>query len=364
VPLEVAPRFRSGRLAEPRALTLPPGFKANVFAAGLSSPRFMAIGPEGVIFATGISNGEVYVMPDRDGDGVADETRVWADGLRQPHGLAFRDDYLYVGETHQIVRFRIGPDGTRQSGPEVVVPELPSGGGHRTRTVGIGPDGRLFVAVGSSCNVCDEADERRATILVYNADGSDGRLFMRGLRNAVGFVWRPGNDELWATNNGRDQLGDDLPFETVYRGRDGGDAGWPSCYPAPGGLRPDPQFGRPEGCGAFDPPASAFQAHSAPLGLRFYDGISFPESMRGSLFVALHGSWNRSVPVGYKVIRIPFDAANAGQAEDFATGWMADEGNRGSVWGRPVDVLVAPDGALLVSDDDGGAVYRITFSGS
>jgi glucose/arabinose dehydrogenase len=361
VTLDVAPQFRSGRLAEPRTLTLPNGFKANVLAAGLSGPRFMAIGPGGTIFVTGMTSGQIYALPDRNSDGVADEIQVWADGLRQPHGLAFHDDYLYVGETNRVVRFRVGPNGARQGDPELVVPELPSGSGHWTRTVGFGPDSKLFVAVGSSCNVCEENDQRRAAISIYNADGSDGRVFMRGLRNAVGFVWRPGTTELWATNNGRDQLGDDLPFETVYRVRDGGNAGWPNCYPAPGGILPDPQFGQPNVCETVDPPAVTFQAHSAPLGLRFYDSNSFPEAVRGDLFVALHGSWNRSEPVGYKVIRIPFASGNPGQAEDFATGWMASEGDRSSVWGRPVDVLVAPDGALLVSDDDGGAIYRITY---
>jgi glucose/arabinose dehydrogenase len=364
VTLDVAPQYRSGRLAEPRTLTLPAGFTANVFVAGLSSPRFMAIGPGGTIFVTGMTGGQIYALPDRNSDGVADEIQLWAEGLRQPNGLAFHEGYLYVGETNQVVRFRVGPDGARQGDSEPVVPDLPSGSGHWTRTVGFGPDGRLFVAVGSSCNVCEETDQRRAAISVYNADGADGRVFMRGLRNAVGFVWHPSTSEMWATNNGRDQLGDDLPFETVYQVRDGGNAGWPNCYPAPGGLLPDPEFGQPDSCQTVDPPAVTFQAHSAPLGLRFYDGNSFPEAVRGDLFVALHGSWNRSAPVGYKVIRIPFAGGTPGQAEDFVTGWMASEGNRESVWGRPVDVLVAPDGALLVSDDDGGAIYRITYSGT
>jgi glucose/arabinose dehydrogenase len=364
VTLDVAPQFRNGRLAEPRTLTLPAGFTANVFAAGLTSPRFMAIGPGGTIFVTGMTGGQIYALPDRNSDGVADEIQVWADNLRQPHGLAFHEGYLYVGETNRVVRFRVGSDGARQGDSEPVVPELPSGSGHWTRTVGFGPDGKLFVAVGSSCNVCEETDQRRAAISVYNADGSDGRVFMRGLRNAVGLIWQPGTAELWATNNGRDQLGDDLPFETVYRVRDGGNAGWPNCYPAPSGILPDPQFGQPDVCQTVDAPAVTFQAHSAPLGLRFYDGNNFPEAVRGDLFVALHGSWNRSTPVGYKVIRIPFAGGNPGQAEDFATGWMASEGNRGSVWGRPVDVLVAPDGTMLISDDDGGAIYRITYSAS
>lgn len=364
VTLDVAPQFRSGRLAEPRTLILPAGFQANVFAAGLTSPRFMVIGAGGTIFVTGMTGGQIYALPDRNGDGVADEIQVWADNLRQPHGLAFHEGYLYVGETNRVIRFKVSPDGARQGDPEPVVPELPSGSGHWTRTVGFGPDGKLFVAVGSSCNVCEETDQLRAAISVYNADGSDGRVFMRGLRNAVGLVWQPGTTELWATNNGRDQLGDDAPFETVYRVRDGGNAGWPSCHPAPGGMLSDPQFGQPDGCQTVDPPAVTFQAHSAPLGLRFYDGTSFPEAARGDLFVALHGSWNRSVPVGYKVIRVPFAGGNPGQPEDFVTGWMASEGNRSSVWGQPVDVLVAPDGALLISDDDGGAIYRITYRGT
>jgi glucose/arabinose dehydrogenase len=360
VQLDVAPRFQTGRLAEQRTLTLPAGFRGNVFAAGLNGPRFMAIGPGGTIFATGMAGGQIYALPDQDGDGVADEAQIWADGLSQPHGLAFRENYLYVGETNRVARFSVGPDGARQSGPEPVV-QLPGGGGHHTRTIGFGPDSRLFVAAGSSCNVCPESDERRAAISLYNGDGSGGRVFMRGLRNAVGFVWRPGTDELWATNNGRDLLGDDIPFETIYRARDGGDAGWPRCYPGPGGLQPDPQFGGPGACESVDAPAVTFQAHTAPLGLRFYDGDRFPQTVRGDLFVALHGSWNRSTPVGYKVIRVPFSGGTPGPPEDFATGWMANEGSRGSVWGRPVDVLVAPDGALLVSDDDGGAIYRISY---
>jgi len=364
VPLSAPAELRTGRFQTPPSLNLPPGYTASLFAGGVTSARFMALGPNGTLFVTGQSGGNVFALTDRNNDGVADEVRVWADGLRQPHGITFHDGYLYVGETSRVVRFGVGTDGERRGGPEVVIPDLPSGGGHNTRTVGFGPDGRLFVAAGSSCNVCNESDERRAAISVYNPDGSGGQVFMRGLRNAVGFVWRPGADELFASNNGRDQLGDDLPFETVYRVRDGGNAGWPTCYPAPDGLRPDPQFGGAGACDAVDPPAVTFQAHTAPLGLRFYDGVMFPEAVRGDLFVALHGSWNRSAPVGYKLIRIPFAGGVAGQAEDFATGWMANEGDRGSVWGRPVDVLVAPDGALLVSDDNAGAIYRITYGGA
>lgn len=362
VTITVDPKFQVGNMAEPHTLTMPTGFQANVFAAGLVSPRFMAIGPENIIYVTGMDSGKIYALPDRNADGVADEVETWAENLIQPHGIAFHDNYLYVGETNRIVRFKVSTNGAREGEPEPVITDLPSNGGHWTRTVGFDADGRLFIAVGSSCNACEENDERRAAISVYNADGSDGSVFMSGLRNAVGFVWQPSTGEMWATNNGRDQLGDDIPFETVYKVREGGNAGWPFCYPAPDGLLPDPQFGIPDFCQTVDAPAVTFQAHSAPLGLRFYDGDNFSEEMRGDLFVALHGSWNRSVPVGYRIIRIPFSGDTAGQAEDFVTGWMAIEGDRGSIWGRPVDILFAPDGAMLISDDSGGVIYRITYS--
>jgi glucose/arabinose dehydrogenase len=321
----------------------------------------MALSDDGTVYVSLISAGKIAALPDRNRDGVADEVSIWAEGLNGPHGLVFHAGYLYVAEATRVVRFKLGPNGQRQSDPEVVVPDLPGASGHRTRTIGFDADGKLYVAVGSSCNVYDEPDQRRAAISLYNGDGSGGRVFMRGLRNAVGFVWRPGTSELWATNNGRDNLGDDVPPEGIWRVRESANAGWPNCYVGPSGreLLPDPQFGKRDVCRAAEPPATTFQAHSAPLGLRFYDGRAFPEALRGDLFVALHGSWNRSVPVGYRVIRIPFAGGQAGQAQDFATGWMADQGDRGSVWGRPVDLLVGPDGALLISDDDGGAIFRI-----
>lgn len=360
VPVDVAPALRTGRLEPPRQLNLPPGFQANAYANNVRGARFMAYGPGNLLYVSGMAVGRVYALPDRNADGVADEVATWADGLNLPHGLAVKDGHLYVAETNRVVRFRLGPNGERQGGPEAVVPDLPTGDPqrtHRTRTIGFGPDGKLYVAVGSTCNVCTEADERRATVLVYDGDGKNGRIFMRGLRNAVGFVWRPGTPEIWATNNGRDHLGDDMPPETIYQLRDGADAGWPRCLP---GGQLDPEHGRGADCGSIERPRATFQAHSAPLGLRFYDGRMFPEAARGDMFVALHGSWNRTSPVGYKLLRIPFASGTAGQPEDFATGFMANEGNRGSVWARPVDVLVAPDGALLVSDDDGGTIIRIT----
>ena len=207
------------------------------------------------------------------------------------------------------------------------MPDLPKGGGHWTRTIAFGPDGKLYVSVGSSCNVCEETDQRRAAILQFNPDGTGGRIFARGIRNAVGIAFHPQTGDLWATNNGRDWLGDEFPPETILIVKDGAHHGWPYCN---GARIPDPTSGDP-----FLPdhgqPALEIQAHSAPLGLTFYAGEAFPQAYRGSVFAALHGSWNRSVPTGYKVIHIPVRDGKPGPPEDFATGWL----RAGGAWGAP-----------------------------
>jgi glucose/arabinose dehydrogenase len=215
----------------------------------------------------------------------------------------------------------------------------------------------LYVSVGSSCNVCREEDPRRAAILAYNPDGSNERVFATGLRNAVGLALNPESGEIWATNNGRDWLGDDLPPETVYLVRENGDYGWPRCHV---GRIVDPEFGSPDGCSNVVDPAVEMQAHTAPLGLDFYTGDAFPLPYRGDLFIALHGSWNRSVPVGYKVVRIPMQQGKPGPVQDFVTGWLEEDGSN---WGRPVGVITGADGALYISDDSGGRVYRVAFLG-
>jgi glucose/arabinose dehydrogenase len=240
---------------------------------------------------------------------------------------------------------------------EVIVGGLPDGG-HSTRTVLFGPDwSTLFVSIGSSCNVCVEEDERRATIVRYDPDGSGEEVYARGLRNAVGITFRPGTDELWATNNGRDWLGDDLPPETIYVIQGEDDAGWPTCH---SGRIVDPDFGGPNACDGILAPVVEMQAHSAPLGLAFYEGQQFPDEYHGDLFVAFHGSWNRATPTGYKVVRIPVRNGAPGPVHDFATGWLREDGSN---WGRPVDVITATDGSLFVSDDSTGVIYRIYYSG-
>jgi len=319
----------------------------------------MARGPDGWIYVAERGANRIVRLPDRDGDGLAEGIEVVAGGLDQPSSLAFyRDGSLYVGETTRVLRLS-DPDarGAFQS-VTVVVDGLPPRVGHSTRTVLFSPGGQwLFVSVGSSCNVCLEQDPRRATIVRYTPDGGDETIFAEGLRNAVGITFRPGTGELWATNNGRDWLGDDQPPETVYLVREGDDAGWPRCHAA---RIVDPDFGGPGACDGVAAPAVEMQAHSAPLGLTFYTGQQFPEAYRGDLFVAFHGSWNRSQPTGYKVVRIPMVGGSPGPVSDFAAGWLRGDGSN---WGRPVDVLMGTDGSLYVSDDGRGNVYRIFYAG-
>ncbi len=332
-------------------IRLPEGFKIEVFASGLGSPRFMAFSPDGVLFASIIGNGTVVALPDKDHHGKADRVIAFVKGLNHPHGIAFYKGYLYIGETNQIVRFKYNGFNSSPGEKEAIVPNLPTDG-HFTRTVGFGPDGKMYVSIGSSCNICEEKDQRRAAILQFNPDGSGGKIFAKGLRNAVGITWNPETKEMWVTENGRDWLGDDLPPDEINIVKEGGNYGWPYCY---GDRIPDPKFNKPELCKTTIPAVYDLQAHSAPLGLTFYTGELFPPEYRGDLIVAFHGSWNRSVPTGYKVVRVKIRDGKAEKIEDFATGWLKGE----RAWGRPVDVVVGPDGSLYVSDDKGGFIYRI-----
>lgn len=362
---EVAPRFGvrpPTGAAGVTELSLPAGFSSSIFAEGLEEPRFMTVGADGTLFVAERAASRVIALPDRDGDGEADETIVIADGFERPSSVIFRPgtSELYVGETPRVSRLLL--DGFQVIERKVVIPDLPAQRGHHTTTVLFDDADKLYVSVGSTCNVCEEEDPRLATVWVYDADGSNARLYMKGLRNAVGLARNPLTGEIWASNNGRDLMGDDLPPETVYILEDGADAGWPFCH---AGDIPDPDYGE-EGsaCAGIAPPAVKLQAHTAPLGLTFYDASLFPAEYQGDLFIALHGSWNRSTPVGYSIVRVPIDNENgkgqvAGEVEDFAAGWLLE--NFDST-GRAVDVVVAADGALLVSDDKGGFIYRIAPS--
>jgi glucose/arabinose dehydrogenase len=335
-------------------LHLPPGFQMNVFSTGLHAPRFITFSPDGTLFVAERGSGSLVALPDAGHLGKTSEKKVIVSGLNDPTSLVFYQDALYVGERTHISRFTRGPN-FEVTSRKVVIPNLPAGGNHITRTVLIGPDGKIYVSIGSSCNVCLETDPHRAAVWIYNLDGSGGRLYARGLRNAVGMTINPWNSQIWVTNNGRDYMGDNLPPDTVYALQDGGNSGWPRCH---AGDLLDPNYGHPGDCKGVVAPLINLQAHSAPLGLAFYKAGRFPSQYHG-LFIAFHGSWNRSLPTGYKVVFVPLSTHGqvAGPVQDFATGWLMNTNN---ARGRPVGLAIGPDGALYVSDDKGGVIYRIT----
>jgi glucose/arabinose dehydrogenase len=337
-------------------LQVPPGFAIDVFADGVGSVRLMALDPAGTLLVSEPADGRVIALPDTNGDARADAALTVVEGLDKPHGLAFRDGALYVAETGRVLRFRYDPASMKATGQTVVVPGLPKGERHWTRTVVFGPDGFMYVSVGSSCNVCRERDKRRAAVVRYNADGSGETIFASGLRNAVGLAFHPTAGVLWATVNERDWRGDDAPSEYVTEVKPGAFYGWPDCMAVAGELKPDTRFDRNARCDGVTRSTREVQAHSAPIGIAFYTGTQFPPEYRGSAFVAYRGSWNRTIPTGYKVVVVRFRDGRPANVEDFVTGWL--EG--ASSWGRPVDVIVGRDGALYVSDQGAGRIYRVS----
>jgi glucose/arabinose dehydrogenase len=328
-------------------LSVPAGFTVNVYAESLGHARYLTRGPDGSPYLAIQRNGRIVRLPDANGDGVADSVVTVATGLNQPFGIAFRGDTMYVGETDKVTRH------VRGVAPLTIVSGLPTGG-HSTRTIVFGPDGQLYLSVGSSCNICDESNQRRAAVTRLNPDGTNERRFATGLRNSVGLAFHPTSGELWATNHDRDNLGDDLPPERINILRDGKYYGWPQCY-LPGKANPEYPDAN---CSSVEAPAITFQAHSAPDGLAFYTGTKFPAEYRGDAFISFHGSWNRSVPTGAKVVRVRVQNGKPVAAEDFVTGWQLPDGSR---WGRPVSVMTASDGSLLISDDMGGRIWRVSY---
>ena len=341
-------------------ITIPSGFQISTYAQGLNTPRFMTIGPKGVLLVANRGDNSIVAIPPGSSPTQGGNPITIVSNLDSPSSLVMHDGYLYVGEGSSIARMALGDD--LKAGPITrIITGLPEGGQHNTRTVLIGPDNRIYVSIGSSCNVCIEQNPYRASVWVYNLDGTQGRLFAKGLRNAVGLATNPWLNQVWTVVNGRDLMGDNTPPETLYTLVDQGDYGWPRCH---AGTIVDPDFGQaPNPCQGVQQPLLDMQAHSAPLGLDFYPtkATQFPESYRNSLYIAFHGSWNRTAPTGYKVVRVPLhDGKVAGPAEDFITGWLQSDG---SVSGRPVGVTFAPDGTLFVSDDKNGIIYHLWYKG-
>ena len=341
---------------------VPAGFHVNIFAKDFKQPRFLAVAPNGDIFLADTGGGAVVVLRDPQHTGGAQQREDFATGLNRPFGIAFHEDYVYVGNTGEVVRFRYDKQTSKRLGDSEHVLDLPSGGGHFTRTLAFSKDGtKLYVSVGSSSNIDFEKDQRRAAVLVCDPDGKNARIFASGLRNAVGLGIEPVTGAVWVSVNERDELGDNLPPDYFTSIKDGGFYGWPYSYI---GDNVDPRVKpqKPELVAKAIIPDVLLGAHVAPLQFAFYTGKQFPESYRGGAFVAEHGSWNRAARAGYQVAFVAFkDGKASGDPVPFLTGLVPDPSGR-NVSGRPVGVAVAPDGALLVSDDGANVVYRVSYA--
>jgi glucose/arabinose dehydrogenase len=342
-------------------IKLPPGFQISVWADGVANVRSLTQSPGGTVFAGTWNAGNVFALRDENKDGKADRAITIISGLRNmPNGVAFRDGALYVAEINRVIRFDNIESKLENAGTPVVVTEkLPSDRHHGWKFIRFGPDGLLYVPVGSPCNMCDRGDPY-AAILRMKPDGSGQEVFARGVRNTVGFDWHPSTHELWFTDNGRDNLGDNTPGDELNRAPKAGmHFGYPYCHE---GTIVDPEFGGKRQCSEFEPPAQRLDPHAGAIGMRFYTGSQFPQQYRNQIFIAEHGSWNRSGSLAFNGNRIAIARLQGNKVvayEPFATGWLEGR-NR---WGRPADLEVMPDGSMLVSDDMAGVIYKITYAG-
>lgn len=344
-----------------REIQLPPGFAISVFAE-VDNARSMAMSPGGTIFVGNRNGDKVYALKDTDGDFKADKKWVLASGLNMPNGVAFRDGDLYIAEVSRISRIRNIESKLANPGKlETVYDRYPTETHHGWKYIAFGPDGKLYVPVGAPCNICLSEDPQYASITRMNADGTGMEVFAHGVRNTVGFTWHPETKAIWFTDNGRDMLGDDIPpCELNTAPKAGMHFGYPFCH---GGTIKDPEFGSKRPCSDFTAPAQNLGPHTAPLGLKFYTGAMFPEKYRGQLLIAEHGSWNRSKEaghIGYRLSLVTINGSKGTAYETFASGWLKPD--KKTAWGRPVDVLLLPDGSLLVSDDQANVIYRITYA--
>jgi glucose/arabinose dehydrogenase len=337
-----------------------PGFRVDVWAQGLEGPRVLALAPDGSVLVSCPGKGRVLRLRDADGDGRAEEAQPVLEGLEGVHGLAVHEGQLYLAAPGTLYVAPLAADGT--PGPaRPLVTGLPPGGQHAKPAVGVGPDGRLYLSVGSSCNACTGEDGKRAVLLRFGLDGSGKEVFARGLRNTMGFAWHPDTGELWGMDHGSDHRGNDLPPEELNLLQPGGDYGWPYVY---GARVPDLLMEAPEGvmreahAERTRPMVLGYQAHSAPIQLLFHDGRGASADLRGDAFVTMHGSWNREPPTGYKVVRIRFSQGRPVRFEDFLTGFLAPDHQKQS--GRPAGLVELPDGSLLVGDDTNGVLYRVS----
>jgi glucose/arabinose dehydrogenase len=338
-------------------IKLPAGFKIDVFAE-VPDARSMAISPSGTIYVGNKDKSSVFALKDVNGDGKADKRWEVAKGLNMPNGVAFLDGDLYIAEVSRISKLPgIESRLDNPPAPVTINDDYPTETHHGWKYIAFGPDGKLYVPVGAPCNICERKEEIFASITRLNKDGSGREVFAKGVRNSVGFTWNPQTKSMWFTDNGRDMLGDDIPScELNVATKAGMHFGFPYCHE---GTISDKEFGSKRPCSDFTPPADKLGPHVAPLGLKFYTGSQFPEKYKNQLFVAEHGSWNRSKKNGYVVATVKVNNDKATGHEVFASGWLNTDTQK--VWGRPVDVLMMPDGAMLISDDQAGVIYRVSY---
>ena len=349
-------------------IVLPEGFEIKIYADDVENARSMAISPSGTIFVGNRNKDNVFALKDTDGDNVIDKKYLITNKLKNmPNGVAFHDGDLYVAEVNKIWKFENIEENLSHldkfdeylEEPILISDDFPSDRHHGWKYISFGPDGKLYVPVGAPCNICESRDEIYASITRMNPDGSNKEIYVKGVRNTVGFTWHPETKQLWFTDNGRDMLGDNIPPCELNKvtGKDQ-HFGYPYCH---GDDIGDPEFGGEYSCSDFVKPAQKLGPHVAPLGLKFYTGKMFPDEYKGDIFIAEHGSWNRSKKIGYRISRVKIENNKSVGYETFIYGWLDDEEQE--AWGRPVDILILEDGSMLISDDKANAIYRVTYTG-
>ncbi|MBW4568323.1 MAG: sorbosone dehydrogenase family protein [Tolypothrix carrinoi HA7290-LM1] len=345
-------------------LKIPAGFRISVFAKDLGNPRMLAIGPDGTVYVTRREQGDILALSDRNRDGRADRIRTVASGYKYINGITIRENRLYFVTDKQLYAADLRANGKIRK-PKLLINDLPDAGQHPNRTLAFGPDGLLYISVGSTCNACNDTNPENATLLQAQPDGSNRTIYAKGLRNTIGFAWHPETGELWGMDHGSDWRGNEQPPEELNLIQEGANYGWPFCF---ADRRPDvylqtnpPGMTKEEYCANTQPPALTYTAHSAPLGMLFYTGSQFPEEYRNDAFVTMRGSWNRNPPSGYKVVRVHYENGKPVEFEDFITGFLDEE--QLTQFGRPVGIAIAPDGSLLFTDDTNGVIYRVSYVG-
>ena len=349
-------------------IVLPEGFEIKIYADDVENARSMAISPLGTIFVGNRNEDNVFALKDTDGDNVIDKKYLITNKLKNmPNGVAFYDGDLYVAEVNKIWKFENIEENLSYADkfdeyleePILISDDFPSDRHHGWKYISFGPDGKLYVPVGAPCNICESRNEIYASITRMNSDGSNREIYVKGVRNTVGFTWHPETKQLWFTDNGRDMLGDNIPpcELNMVTGKDQ-HFGYPYCHGSDIG---DPEFGGEYSCSDFVMPVQNLDPHVAPLGLKFYTGKMFPDEYKGDIFIAEHGSWNRSKKIGYRISRVKIENNKSVGYETFIYGWLDDEEQE--AWGRPVDILILEDGSMLISDDKANAIYRVTYTG-